>query len=224
MTRFLGLLSALAITLAIAAPPAAAESTLTGEELAGKGQISGQCSATAESTHQFTASGTATGPYAGTFQETGSYKIGPTPEGGTGSLIDFQATFAIDSPTGTVTGTKAFDPLQPPQAGRCVIDNTGSPGNFGVTYEATIHSGSCTYSDRGRGFVSLILDERVLPGEQPDFFESFTSDLTSPELIACGVPVPTSKEQCKTGGYAQFGFKNQGQCIAFVEGKQKKAK
>jgi hypothetical protein len=27
---------------------------------------------------------------------------------------------------------------------------------------------------------------------------------------------PTSKNQCKDGGYRQFGFKNQGQCIAFV--------
>ena len=28
---------------------------------------------------------------------------------------------------------------------------------------------------------------------------------------------PTSKEQCKKGGYEEFGFKNQGQCVAFVE-------
>jgi hypothetical protein len=29
-------------------------------------------------------------------------------------------------------------------------------------------------------------------------------------------PLPTSKEQCRKGGYAAFGFANQGQCIAFV--------
>ena len=29
-------------------------------------------------------------------------------------------------------------------------------------------------------------------------------------------PLPTSKGQCKHGGYAQFGFKNRGQCIRFV--------
>ena len=28
--------------------------------------------------------------------------------------------------------------------------------------------------------------------------------------------LPTSKAQCRKGGYAQFGFKNQGQCVAFV--------
>ena len=32
-------------------------------------------------------------------------------------------------------------------------------------------------------------------------------------------PLPTSKDQCKNGGWRQFGsmFKNQGQCVAFVE-------
>ena len=30
-------------------------------------------------------------------------------------------------------------------------------------------------------------------------------------------PLPTSKAQCKNGGHAQFGFKNQGQCVAFVQ-------
>jgi hypothetical protein len=32
-------------------------------------------------------------------------------------------------------------------------------------------------------------------------------------------PLPTSKEQCKNGGWKKFGtkFKNQGQCVKFVE-------
>jgi hypothetical protein len=29
-------------------------------------------------------------------------------------------------------------------------------------------------------------------------------------------PLPTSTDQCKKGGYAQFGFKNLGGCVAFV--------
>jgi hypothetical protein len=49
---------------------------------------------------------------------------------------------------------------------------------------------------------------------------------TTPELIRYtggnvvvtdAPPFPTSKEQCKAGGYAQFGFKNEGQCVAFVQ-------
>jgi hypothetical protein len=30
-------------------------------------------------------------------------------------------------------------------------------------------------------------------------------------------PLPNTKDQCKQGGWQQFGFKNQGQCVAFVE-------
>jgi hypothetical protein len=30
-------------------------------------------------------------------------------------------------------------------------------------------------------------------------------------------PMPVTKDQCKKGGYAQYGFKNQGQCVAFVQ-------
>jgi hypothetical protein len=39
-----------------------------------------------------------------------------------------------------------------------------------------------------------------------------------PDGIAVGPapPVPTSIEQCKNGGWRQFGFKGQGQCVAFV--------
>jgi hypothetical protein len=29
-------------------------------------------------------------------------------------------------------------------------------------------------------------------------------------------PLPSSQDQCTTRGWRQFGFKNQGQCIAFV--------
>jgi virginiamycin B lyase len=31
------------------------------------------------------------------------------------------------------------------------------------------------------------------------------------------VPIPTSKDECKSAGWRAFGFKNQGQCVAFVE-------
>jgi hypothetical protein len=30
-------------------------------------------------------------------------------------------------------------------------------------------------------------------------------------------PTPTSKDQCKSGGHVSFGFKNQGECVAFVQ-------
>jgi hypothetical protein len=38
-------------------------------------------------------------------------------------------------------------------------------------------------------------------------------------VVVDAQPLPTSKEQCKSGGWQNFGdaFKNQGQCVAFVE-------
>lgn len=47
----------------------------------------------------------------------------------------------------------------------------------------------------------------------------------SPAMVATGelpvavavTPVPTSKAQCKHGGWRRFGFKNQGRCIHFVK-------
>jgi hypothetical protein len=40
----------------------------------------------------------------------------------------------------------------------------------------------------------------------------------SPEGIAVSpaAQVPASKDQCKHGGWRQFGFKSQGRCVAFV--------
>jgi hypothetical protein len=38
-------------------------------------------------------------------------------------------------------------------------------------------------------------------------------------VVVDAQPLPTSKDQCKNGGWRGFGdtFKNQGQCVAFVE-------
>jgi hypothetical protein len=36
-------------------------------------------------------------------------------------------------------------------------------------------------------------------------------------VVTDAQPLPPTKEQCKNGGWAQFGFKNQGQCVAFVQ-------
>jgi hypothetical protein len=55
-------------------------------------------------------------------------------------------------------------------------------------------------------------------------FESDASNLVPGDtnaafdVFATQVPAfPGSKEDCEHGGWRRFGFKNQGQCIAFVE-------
>jgi hypothetical protein len=44
-------------------------------------------------------------------------------------------------------------------------------------------------------------------------FQILTGDI----VIVDAHPSPTSKEQCENGGYAQFGFANQGRCVAFLQ-------
>jgi hypothetical protein len=63
----------------------------------------------------------------------------------------------------------------------------------------------------------------VCPGELPaglqlgpTYPRMFTDDGTVTVTDAPN-PLPTSKEQCKNGGYAAFNFKNQGECVAFVQ-------
>jgi hypothetical protein len=41
--------------------------------------------------------------------------------------------------------------------------------------------------------------------------------LTGDVVVVDAPPLPASKEQCKNGGWARFGFRNQGQCVAFVQ-------
>jgi hypothetical protein len=42
--------------------------------------------------------------------------------------------------------------------------------------------------------------------------------LTSGDItVVDAQPLPTTTDQCRNGGWERFGFRNQGQCIAFVE-------
>ena len=36
-------------------------------------------------------------------------------------------------------------------------------------------------------------------------------------VVVDAPPLPTSKDQCKQGGYAALGFTSQGKCVAFVQ-------
>jgi hypothetical protein len=48
-------------------------------------------------------------------------------------------------------------------------------------------------------------------------FVGLTDTLTNGRAtVVDAAPLPTSKQQCKSGGWAQYGFANQGQCIKFV--------
>ena len=62
--------------------------------------------------------------------------------------------------------------------------------------------------------MGAVVEARI-GGAAATLAEFFTSSLTEPVLI------PTSKDQCKNGGWRAFPqFKNQGQCVSFVESKR----
>ena len=99
--------------VATAAP---AVPSLEGETLQATGRLfdgAATCDPSGSSTIVFHWSGLATGPYPGTFTEDGVVTIGPQTGFGAGrfgfalgQVTQFDANFTIDSPAGTVTGSK----------------------------------------------------------------------------------------------------------------------
>ncbi len=192
--------------------------------------VTGTCDPDGTSTIEYEASGTAIGPYPGTFTETGTATIGPqTPilpgtdsNQVSGSVTEFTANFTIDSPAGQVTGTKELSPDSLSRA-QCQddVDIGGSKfdvkqfGVYSVKYTAKIETpDGGRFTDRGRALALVFYPDLE---DAPEFAEIFTSsDLTAPEP-----DLPTTKEQCKKGGFEKFGFENQGDCVSFVATKGK---
>ena len=182
--RIAALLVAVACAL-VAVSGSAAQTippTLSGEHLSGVPQVTYHCDLGDTSTISYTVSGIAVGPYTGTFTESGVATIGPQPfPGNAVSVLTFEASFVIDSPTGQVTGTKQ---LTAPgnfsnNAGFCV-DFLRS---FGVTttYNARIHTADGTFADHGQTIVAVNEGQQYPEAQFNEYF--VLSDLTEPVLV-----------------------------------------
>jgi hypothetical protein len=191
---FVGLGLTVGLVLAVVLPAtASAVSRLTGEHLSTF--VSGSSVGTAQcDSPTFNVSGPASGPYPGTFMEAGTWNT---------TLNTFSATFTITSGTTTITGSKTGT-----SGGTC-----GASGAFTLaqpSYTATIHTPNGSFHDEGGSVVFAAVDIGF-PDNSASLTEDFTSSLTAP--IA-----PTSKDQCKNNGWKNFPqFKNQGECVSFVE-------
>lgn len=163
----------------------------------------------------YSVTGTATGPYPGTFTETGTL---------TRNVL--HANFTIDSPVGRVVGTTAGNvgvgcsggsfcseaaACEALLAGGSGVSFNTDPFGFAVgdAYEATITTSEGAFHDEGLFSAVLLRERRSDPTNR--FDERFLSQLAEPAPLR-----PGTKSQCKHGGWKQFGFKNQGRCIAFV--------
>ena len=180
--------------------------------------------------------GAAAGPYPGTFVENGVFTFGPydpalplpgNPPFFRSPVVDFQASFHIDSPAGEVEGTKSFD-ASSTGLGICTgADLAGGVSEGGVfalvedaQYRAVIEpAAGGRFVDEGRTTVFAATGQTVIPGPGQTvetsggfFLEAFGSDLTFARPL-----LPAAKEECKDGGFRVFGvFRNQGECVSFV--------
>jgi hypothetical protein len=235
-----------------AAPAAAQPPTLTGEVLqqhtAFAGTTTGNCStdpATGATSYSFDFEGPATGPYTGSFTEsirvtigpaTGVLPLGPFPGGfdpgpanpsqfiAGGQLLSFDATFAIESPTGNVSGTKTLSAVVPADtthAGVCAeFTNMPSPVGpvsgaykdvraFDLTYEATIISAEGTFRDEGtsaaQGRQGHIENAGGVVSDVNDFGETFESSL--------GEPTPVEVKPGKGCGDKNHTHEREGECM-----------
>ena len=185
----------------------------------------GNCStdpATGETSYSLAFSGIAVGPYAGTFTETIDVTIGPATSAfplppffdgfisgaspsdviAAGQVLTLDAVFTIESPTGTVTGTKTLSAVLPADAthaGLCA-DSSSQPLPSGITgfykevraydltYTATISSSEGTFQDEGTSQAQGRQGRLDSPGgvvsDVNDFTETFESSLTAPTPAA----------------------------------------
>ncbi len=132
---------------------------------------------------------------------------GPSGENPTGevSLSLFDGRIFASGPVTclAVTGQRAvigFSDEGGQQAGQVIVEveDLGGPGS-GLD---TINSSAGTGRD---------------PGDCSPLTSGLLAQVDSGDIVVTDAqPFPTSKDQCKRGGWRQFGFKNQGQCIVFV--------
>jgi len=180
----------------------------------------------------------AVGPYVGPFTLQGSVSFGPQTEPrGFVPLTSFEGTFTIDSPLGFVEGTLFFGELTQ-SGGRCYaqdptiggVDGAVSPYVSSIQffalllrYEATITTTAGVYRDTGTitqfdGSSTAEVYEQAPEAETAFRVGNRYSNLSLGAFESEGVTplAPATEEQCKNGGYALYGFQNQGQCIQFV--------
>jgi hypothetical protein len=219
--RLLAVLAVLALIGAIA--PTALASTpsgLTGESFYGTPitQLTASCDPDGISTISYTTSGTASGPYPGTYTESGLVTIGPLtlPQYVNGfqfgPVTSLSATFTINSPNGTVAGSKQLDPSAV-VPGLCYdfTDRTlpgGSPtvsgtfrelmpasSGFGLTYTATIVTATGTALDSGNSGLTLdqfrsTASSGINPAQEDVFNEAFSSSGVTCALTMSAIQPP----------------------------------
>jgi hypothetical protein len=167
MRKLLLAVAACVVTLAFASPALAAEpfggpfgAALVASSFSGdRYEFDVQCDPGGISTVRFSVTGSVHFAYVGSFEETGTFTIGPqTRDEGQGDVLSFDASFAVTSGDTTVTGSKHLVTGVPdiidrascdPESGILLVDR------IDFLYAVTIQSPSETATEQGRGNVRL---------------------------------------------------------------------
>jgi hypothetical protein len=191
----------------------AAAVPMDGEFFQGTPQINvASCSEGATATMTYTVSDGATGPYTGTYTESGTITFGPLTSNGAlpgelvGPIQNVEARFTINSALGMVTGDKRTLANLATGTAACLTGaSSATPGATAddLCYTATLPDGS---PDSGTTNLSLV--------DSVQFSEIFASTTVS----GCAQR-PATADECKNGAWTTYDtlFKNQGDCVAFVE-------
>jgi hypothetical protein len=148
-------------------------------------------------------------------------------------LISLVATIAVVAPSSAASAspvpTLEIEKYCPVFAGQQWYGALGSvsglPPNseFVGTLDLGGVTGSATYTtdgDGNYGGIGFATADKVEVA-------TFTVQWSGAEFFTvlerpCQPSVPTSKDQCKHGDFAAYGFKNQGACVSFVAKKHRK--
>ena len=132
------------------------------------------------------------------------------PDGKFGPVVNRQTGLCLDVAGGST------DPGATVIAGTC---NGAKSQQWAGAQQDNLLATYKYYNNDGR--LKLVLAASV--GSPGVVISRSIADLTqewlvqSAGLVGAPPPPPPTKEQCEHGGYAAFGFENQGQCVAFVE-------
>lgn len=117
-------------------------------------------------------------------------------------FITVTANFGLDGAASVVAG----------QRYALYVTTSGTPDYYMVVINANNPCEGTLYYETGQGFVNV----GPLGGDasgNPEGDLIFATYVTPTPANT----VPTTKAECKKGGYKDFGFKNQGQCIKAVK-------
>ena len=153
---------------------------------------------------------------------------------GVGNVPQFPVSFDIDAHSGPLgenpTGTVRFVSLSPPELRiEGPVTCLRVIGNRAVIGTNTANFGTPVFIDVTDGTPDLIglffpVGPLAAPCPEPGIQPSPSPILSGNVAVVDAQAMPTSKDQCKNGGWRNFGaFKNQGDCVSFVRHRARQA-